>query len=187
MMKFVVPADRRVKLIENEKRDKYLELAPELKKKKQQLWNMKVTVMPIVIGGLGTIALERLGNKRTSGDHPDHSIINIGQNTEKSSRYLKRFAVTQMPLKKHQLMLVWKTLKEIIIIIKERIDKTQQNSKCRRCSDRDEAINHIISECSKLAQKEYKAKHDWVGKVIHWEMCKKFEFGHANKWNMHSP
>ena len=37
--------------------------------------------------------------------------------------------------------------------IKERIDKTQQNSKCRLCSDRDETINHIISECSKLAQK----------------------------------
>ena len=22
-------------------------------------------------------------------------------------------------------------------------------------------------------QKEYKTGHDWVGKVIHWEMCKK--------------
>ena len=52
--------------------------------------------------------------------------------------------------------------------IKARIDKTQQNSKCRLCSDRDETINHIISECSKLAQSEYKARHDWVGKVIHW-------------------
>ena len=47
--------------------------------------------------------------------------------------------------------------------IKARIDKMQQNSKCRLCSDRYEAINHIISECSKLAQKEYKARHDWVG------------------------
>ena len=44
---------------------------------------------------------------------------------------------------------------------------TQQNSKCRLCGDRDETINHIISECSKWAQKEYKARHDWVGKVIH--------------------
>ena len=67
-----------------------------------------------------------------------------------------------------------------------RIDKTQQNSKCRLCSDRDETINHI-SECSKLPQKEYKARHDWVGKMIHWEMCKKFEFDHANKWYMHNP
>ena len=36
--------------------------------------------------------------------------------------------------------------------IKARIDKTQQKSKCRLCGDRDETINHIISECSKLAQ-----------------------------------
>ena len=71
--------------------------------------------------------------------------------------------------------------------IKARIDKTQQNSKRRLCSDRDEIINHIISECCKLAQKEYNARHDWVGKVIHWEMCKKFKFDHANKWYMHNP
>ena len=36
---------------ENEKKDKYLNLARELKK----LWNMKVTIVPIVIGALGTI------------------------------------------------------------------------------------------------------------------------------------
>ena len=39
--------------------------------------------------------------------------------------------------------------------IKARIDKTQQNNKCKLCGDRDETINYIISECSKLAQKEY--------------------------------
>ena len=65
--------------------------------------------------------------------------------------------------------------------IKARIDKTQQNSKCRLCGDRDETITRIISECSKLAQK---TRHDWVGKVIHWEMCKKFKFDHTNKWYM---
>ena len=57
--------------------------------------------------------------------------------------------------------------------IKARIDKTQQNSKYRLCVDRDETINHIISKCSKLAQKEFKTRHNWVGNVIHWEMCKK--------------
>ena len=71
--------------------------------------------------------------------------------------------------------------------IKARMDKTQQNSKCRLCGDRDETINHRISECSKLAQREYKARHDWVGKVIQWEMCKKFKIDHTNKWYMHSP
>ena len=37
--------------MECEKKDKYLDLAWELKK----LWNMKVTIVPIVIGALGTI------------------------------------------------------------------------------------------------------------------------------------
>ena len=71
--------------------------------------------------------------------------------------------------------------------IKARIDKTQQTSKCRLCGDRDETINHIISECSKLAQKENKARHDWVGKLIYWEMCRKFQFDHTNKWYLHNP
>ena len=69
----------------------------------------------------------------------------------------------------------------IIIII------MQQNSKCRLCGDRDETINHIISECSKLAQTESKARHDLVGKVIHWETCRNFQFDHTNKWYMHNP
>ena len=44
-----------------------------------------------------------------------------------------------------------------------------------------------MSECSKLAQKEYQTRHDWVGKGIHWEMCKKFKFDHTNKWYTHNP
>ena len=30
-------------------------------------------------------------------------------------------------------------------------------------------------------------RHDWVGKVIHWEMCKKFKFDHTSKWYMPNP
>ena len=48
---FAVPADHRIKLKECEKKDKYLDLARELKKP----WNMKVTIVPIVIGAFGTI------------------------------------------------------------------------------------------------------------------------------------
>ena len=71
--------------------------------------------------------------------------------------------------------------------IKARIDKTQQNSKCRLCGDRDKTINHIINECSKLPQKEYKARQSCVGKVDHREMCRKFQFDLTNKWSMHNP
>ena len=48
---FAVPADPRINLKGCEKKDKYLDLARELKK----LWNMKVTIVPIVIDALGTI------------------------------------------------------------------------------------------------------------------------------------
>ena len=41
----------RINLKECEKKDKYLDLARELKK----LWNMKVTIVPILIGAFGTI------------------------------------------------------------------------------------------------------------------------------------
>ena len=47
-----VPADHRIKLKECEKRDKYLDLAREFKK---NLWNMQVTIIPIVIGAFGTV------------------------------------------------------------------------------------------------------------------------------------
>ena len=31
-----------------------------------------------------------------------------------------------------------------------------------------------------------KTRHVWIGKVIHWEMCRKFRFDHTNKWYMHN-
>ena len=53
---FAVTADHRINLKESVKKDKYLDLAWELKK----LWKMKVTIVPIVIGALGTITKELL-------------------------------------------------------------------------------------------------------------------------------
>ena len=48
---FAVLADHRINLKESEKKGKYLDLARELKK----LWNMEVTIVPIVIGALGMV------------------------------------------------------------------------------------------------------------------------------------
>ena len=93
--------DHRVKLKESEKRDRYQDLVRELKK----LWNTKVTVMPNVIGVLGTIpkGLEKvLGDLELGGqvgDYLDYSIIKIDQNTEKTPCDLRRLAVTQTPVK----------------------------------------------------------------------------------------
>ena len=41
-----------------------------------------------------------------------------------------------------------------------------------------------MSKCRKLVLKEYKTTNEWVKKVIHWELCKKFKFDHTNKWYM---
>ena len=96
------------------KKDKYLNLARELKK----LWNMKVMFLPTVIGAFDAVTkgllkrLEDLENKRMNGDHLNYYVIEISQNTEKSLGDLRRLAVTWTPVKDYQLTMMWKTLKE---------------------------------------------------------------------------
>ena len=63
---FAVPDDHRIKLKECEKKNKYLDLARELKK----LWNMQVTIIPIVIGTFGKVTkrlLKGLGDLEAGG------------------------------------------------------------------------------------------------------------------------
>ena len=57
-------------------------------------------------------------------------------------------------------------------IVKARIDKSQGDSLCRVCRKVDESIDHIVSGCSKLAQKEYKRRHDNLGKIVHWKLAR---------------
>ena len=57
-------------------------------------------------------------------------------------------------------------------VIKGKIDKSQEQTKCRKCSRADETINHIVCECPKFAQREYKRRHDLIGKHIHQEICR---------------
>ena len=101
---FGVPLYNKVKKKRN---DKYLDLARELKKK---LRNMGVTLILIIIGALGTVPkglekrLRGIGNQRKNQYHPDYSIAEIGQNTEKCPGNLRKLAVT--PRKDRQLTLV---------------------------------------------------------------------------------
>ena len=121
IMEFAIPADHQVKLKESEKRNKYLDLSRKLKKTVEHKgasdtnceWCARYTHKRIGTGTGG------LGNKRTSGDYPNYSISEIDQNTEKSPGDLRRLAVTQTPVKDHQLALVWKKSQKgkIIIII----------------------------------------------------------------------
>ena len=36
----------------------------------------------------------------------------------------------------------------------------------------DETVSHIVSKCSKMAQSEYKGRHDKVATVVHWGLAK---------------
>ena len=108
IVNFAIQADHRIKLKECEKRDKYRDLARELKK----LWHMNVTIIPIVTGAFGTVTkglLKGLEDLKVGG-HPNNSIIENAQNTEKIPEDLKRLAVTQSPVNDPQLRLMWKTL-----------------------------------------------------------------------------
>ena len=60
--------------------------------------------------------------------------------------------------------------------------KIDNRSRWRVYGERDEAINHTIRECSWLAQRVYRTRHDWVEKMIHWELCRGLNFDRATKW-----
>jgi hypothetical protein len=68
---------------------------------------------------------------------------------------------------------------------KVKIMKEAGTSMCRMCGKRDETVMHILSECEKLAQLEYKKRHDRVATIIHWELCRTHGFEHSKRWYNH--
>ena len=66
-------------------------------------------------------------------------------------------------------------------LVKAKIDKSQEDSLCRVCRKVDESIDHIVSGCSKLAQKEYKRRHDNLRKIVHWKLTRKCNFEAEDK------
>ena len=72
-------------------------------------------------------------------------------------------------------------------IVKPKIDKSQGDSLCRMCRKVDESIDHIVSGCSQLSQKEYKRRHDSLGKLVHWKLARKCNFEAGKKWYEHEP
>ena len=73
-------------------------------------------------------------------------------------------------------------------LVKAKIDKNQGDSLCRACRKIDESIYHIVSGCSKLAQKEYKRRrNDNLGKIVHWKLARKCNFDAGDKWYEHEP
>ena len=59
---------------------------------------------------------------------------------------------------------------------------------CRLCREREETISHVIAKCKMHTQKQYNLwRHDRVGVIIHWVICKRYRFSNAAKWYQHTP
>ena len=56
---------------------------------------------------------------------------------------------------------------------KNETDKTLENLLCRICGEKGETLQHIICECKKLAQRDFKRRHDTVAKLLHWKLREK--------------
>ena len=74
-----------------------------------------MTVIPIVIGALGTVTkglvLWLEGLEKRGWEDTNYSIVEFGLNTE-SLGDLRRLALTQTPVRNTQITLVWKSLKK---------------------------------------------------------------------------
>ena len=92
-------------------------------------------------------------------------------------------------LKRDTESLIYATQEQALraIVIQGMIDKSLDQTECGICSRTDETINHIVSECPKLAQREYKRRHDWVGRRIHWEICRANSIHVKSRWYKHQP
>ena len=55
------------------------------------------------------------------------------------------------------------------------------------CRKVDRSIGHIVTGCSKLAQKEYKRRQDNLGKIVHWKLARKYNFEVGDKYYEHEP
>ena len=49
---------------------------------------------------------------------------------------------------------------------KYHLDKTCESPRCRLCGKKGESVQQITSGCEKLAQKEYKRRHDNIAKKV---------------------
>ena len=72
-------------------------------------------------------------------------------------------------------------------LVKAKIDKSQGDFLCIVCRKVDGSIDHIVSDCSKLSQKEYKGRHDSPRKIVHCKLARKCNFEAGDKWYEHEP
>lgn len=72
-------------------------------------------------------------------------------------------------------------------VMKSRVYGTGGDPKCRMCGRADETIMHLLCECSVLASRDYKLRHDTVAKYVHWSLAVRCGFQCCSKWYEHVP
>ena len=55
------------------------------------------------------------------------------------------------------------------------------------CDKKSETISHIVSKCEKLAQKEYKRRHNNVARIVDWKLSGKCNLIRSEKWYENAP
>ena len=63
-----------------------------------------------------------------------------------------------------------------------KIEKDGTSPLRQMCKQADETVSHIVSECSKMVQSEYKGKHDNVVTAGHWGLAKEHGLEHSKQW-----
>ena len=71
--------------------------------------------------------------------------------------------------------------------IKHSIDKISETTLSKLSRDSTETVQHIVSGCRKLAQREYRKHQDNVAILVHWKLCTKYELECTDKWYDHQP
>ena len=65
--------------------------------------------------------------------------------------------------------------------------KEDVKEECRMCGDHPETVGHLVSACTKLAQTEYRRRHDKMGLRVYWEVCGVYGVKRSERWHLEVP
>ena len=131
---------------------------------------MKVTVIPIVTGTLGTV---------TKGlvEGPEDLEIRRRVETIQNTTLLRSARILRV-------LENWWDLLSLRFLLETSantdVKKKRVIYQWRFCEDRHQTLNYI-SVCSKLAQRVYKTRHNLVGEVFHKRLLKNVKFDHTTQ------
>ena len=65
--------------------------------------------------------------------------------------------------------------------------KEDCKTECRMCGDYPETVGHLVSACKKMAQTDYKRRHDKMGLRVYWEVCGVYGLKRSERWHLEVP